>query len=121
MNLAIQLTRQRNSGDSSSSFLEFVAGLVIKAIGFQIKLLVIFVTYPTLFLFHCCMFFVDPFGTMRKSKAFFIGIWVESGVLCFGALAHMLKECLRRMFQFGVWHFVVDGGSYGQSMFVAFC
>ncbi|XP_061342744.1 seipin-2 [Gastrolobium bilobum] len=60
--------------DSSSNFLEFIAGLVIKALGFQIHLIYMFVTYPLLFIFHCCMFCIDPFGTARRGKDFLIGI-----------------------------------------------
>ncbi|KAK7306464.1 hypothetical protein VNO77_44405 [Canavalia gladiata] len=61
-------------GDSSSSFLEFTAGLVVKALGFQIKLVFMFMTYPLLFLYNLCMFFIDPFGTTKRGKIFLIGI-----------------------------------------------
>lgn len=60
--------------DSSSSFLEDIAGLVIKALGFQIKLIFMFMTYPLLFMFRCCMFFIDPFGTTRRGMDFFIRV-----------------------------------------------
>ncbi|XP_057420287.1 seipin-2 [Lotus japonicus] len=61
-------------GDSPSSSLEFVAGLVIRVIMMQIKVFIFFVKSPVLLLFHGCMFFVDPFGTIRKGKSFFMEI-----------------------------------------------
>ncbi|CAJ2658767.1 unnamed protein product [Trifolium pratense] len=61
-------------GDSSSSILELIAGLVIKILGFQIKLIFNFVKYPLLFMFHWCLFFMDPFGTRRICKDVFFGI-----------------------------------------------
>ncbi|KAJ1414170.1 Seipin family [Sesbania bispinosa] len=82
-------------GDSSSSFLEFIAGLVIKALGFQIKLIIMFVTYPLLFLFRCCMFFIDPLGTTRWGKQFLVGI------LCrvWGVLFGCIRPYIRRWFK----------------------
>ncbi|TKY71891.1 Seipin protein [Spatholobus suberectus] len=64
----------RRLGDSSSSFLELTAGLVINLLGFQMKLMFVSVTYPLLFTFHLCMFFVDPLGTTRRGKDFVTGI-----------------------------------------------
>lgn len=52
--------------DSSSSFLELIAGLIIKALEFQIKLIFMFITYPLSFMFRCCLFFMDPFGIMLR-------------------------------------------------------
>ncbi|KAK7245581.1 hypothetical protein RIF29_40428 [Crotalaria pallida] len=62
-------------GDSSLSPLELIASFVIKATEFQIKLFIMFVTYPILFIFRCCVFFIDPSGTMRKGLAFLVGIF----------------------------------------------
>lgn len=61
-------------GPSPPNFLEFIAGLVIKAIGLQIHLFVMFTTYPMLFLYHSCMFFISPFRTIRMGKDFLMGI-----------------------------------------------
>jgi len=61
-------------GDSSSSLLELAAGLVISLLGFQMKLIFMFITSPFLFMFYSCMFFMDPLGTTRKGKDFVIGI-----------------------------------------------
>ncbi|XP_054779131.1 seipin-2-like isoform X2 [Prosopis cineraria] len=67
-----------NSGDeagiSSPNFLEFIAGLVIKAIGFQIHLFVMITTYPLLFLYYSCMLFINPFRTIRMGKRFLMRI-----------------------------------------------
>ncbi|XP_020202030.1 seipin-2 isoform X2 [Cajanus cajan] len=60
--------------DSSSSLLELTTGLVINLLGFQMRLMFMFVTYPLLFMFHLCMFFMDPLGTTRRGKDFLIGI-----------------------------------------------
>ncbi|KAK7359173.1 hypothetical protein VNO77_01121 [Canavalia gladiata] len=61
-------------GDSPSNSLEYVAGLVIRAIVFQIKVFIMLMKCPMLFLLHACMLFVDPFGTIRKGKGFLTGI-----------------------------------------------
>ncbi|KAE9598956.1 hypothetical protein Lal_00022540 [Lupinus albus] len=79
-------------GDSSSSFLEFIGSLVIKTIEFQIKLFIMFVTYPILFMFNCCMFFIDPFGTMRKGKAFWIGIFGRAWRIVFWCISPKVER-----------------------------
>ncbi|CAL0334698.1 unnamed protein product [Lupinus luteus] len=81
-----------NSADSSSSFLEFIGSLVIKAIGFQIKLFIMFVTYPILSMFNCCMFFIDPFGTVRKGKAFWIGIFGRAWRIVFRCIGPKVER-----------------------------
>ncbi|XP_043702792.1 seipin-2 [Telopea speciosissima] len=65
--------------DTSSSFLIFLVGLVIKAIGFQFSILVKFVTFPIWLSYHSFMFVIDPFQTMRRAKRYLtsrlFGIW----------------------------------------------
>ncbi|XP_025683886.1 seipin-2 [Arachis hypogaea] len=78
-------------GNSSSSFLEIVAGLVIKAIAFEIKLVTMFVTYPLLFAFQCCMFCVDPLGTTKKGKAFVTGVLARVRDAVYGRVGHYFK------------------------------
>ncbi|RDX81520.1 Seipin-2, partial [Mucuna pruriens] len=73
-------------GDSSFSLLEFTAGLVIKLLGFQMKLVFMFVTYPLLFMFHLCMLFVDPLGTTRRGKDFLLGILSRVRGFVFGCI-----------------------------------
>ncbi|KAK7318859.1 hypothetical protein RJT34_03566 [Clitoria ternatea] len=60
--------------DSPSNLLEYVAGLLIRAIGFQIKVFVLLMKCPLLLMLHGCMFFIDPFGTIRKGKGYLVGI-----------------------------------------------
>lgn len=72
--------------DSSSNSLDYVAGLVIRAIEFQIKLFVLLLKFPVLLMFHGCMFFVDPFGTIKKGKGFFMGILARMWGCVFGCI-----------------------------------
>ncbi|XP_050876621.1 seipin-2 [Lathyrus oleraceus] len=79
-------------GDANSSFLELVVGLVIKALGFQIKLIFMFVTYPLLFMFRCCLFFMDPFGTTRVCKNIFFGILCRVWNIMFGCIKPYVRK-----------------------------
>ncbi|XP_052182599.1 seipin-2 [Diospyros lotus] len=80
--VAVDLASGGND-ESSSSFLFVLAGLVIKAIGFQISLMVSFFTFPIWLL--CCsfMFVADPFGALRRVRDYLmgkvLGMW---GVMC---------------------------------------
>ncbi|KAK7247213.1 hypothetical protein RIF29_42090 [Crotalaria pallida] len=60
--------------DSSSNSLDYITGLVIRLIVFQVKLFVFLMKLPVLSIFYFCMFFVNPFGTIKKGKAYFMGI-----------------------------------------------
>ncbi|XVF87261.1 hypothetical protein PTKIN_Ptkin18bG0104800 [Pterospermum kingtungense] len=57
------------SESSTSSLLVFIAGLVIKAIGFQFNLLIRFITLPILVLSCCYMLITDPFQALRHGRA----------------------------------------------------
>ncbi|CAJ1962033.1 unnamed protein product [Sphenostylis stenocarpa] len=59
---------------SSSSFQDLATELVINLLGFQMKLMFMFMTYPLLFMFYSCIFFMDPLGTAKRGKVFLIGI-----------------------------------------------
>ncbi|PON46961.1 Seipin family [Parasponia andersonii] len=63
--------------DSSFNLLLFVAGLVIKAIGFQLNLFVKFVTFPIWVFSNSYMFLIDPFFTMRRGREYFNGKMVK--------------------------------------------
>ncbi|XVF27428.1 hypothetical protein REPUB_Repub14bG0105800 [Reevesia pubescens] len=72
---------------SSSSLLVFIAGLVIKAIGFQFNLLISFITLPLSMLSCCYMFFIDPFQALRHGRAYiiskFLNLWSSTcGYFC---------------------------------------
>lgn len=62
----------RESLNSTSSLLVFIAGLVIKAIGFQLNLLIRFITLPISVLSCCYMFIADPFQALRHGRAYII-------------------------------------------------
>ncbi|XP_057750174.1 seipin-2-like [Arachis stenosperma] len=53
-----------------SNTLEYAAGFVIRAILFQIKILIWLIKFPLWLTVHTCMFIVDPFGTWRKGIRF---------------------------------------------------
>uniref|UniRef100_A0A1J3DZP4 Seipin n=1 Tax=Noccaea caerulescens TaxID=107243 RepID=A0A1J3DZP4_NOCCA len=57
-----------NSADSS--LLVSLAGLVFKAIEFQVNLMITFVKYPPLLLSWCFRFVFDPFFTIRLGRRF---------------------------------------------------
>ncbi|KAE8719879.1 NOD26-like intrinsic protein 1,2 isoform 1 [Hibiscus syriacus] len=58
--------------NSNSSLLMFIVGFVIKAIGFQLNLLISSVTLPISFLSHGCMFIIDPFQAFNHGRAYVI-------------------------------------------------
>ncbi|KAL5096957.1 hypothetical protein RYX36_001284 [Vicia faba] len=94
--------------DSNSSFLELIVGLVIKALGFQIKLIFMFVSFPLLFMFRCLLFFMDPFGTRRICKNVFFGILCRVWNVVFGCIKPYVSKYFRGhesiwsvMFRFG--------------------
>ncbi|XP_031402938.1 seipin-2-like [Punica granatum] len=66
----------RAPGDAealSSSMLISLVELMIKAIGFQINLIVSMVTFPFCCLYTFVMFIMDPFSTMRRGRNYIIG------------------------------------------------
>ncbi|XP_059669487.1 seipin-2 [Cornus florida] len=69
--------------DESSNFLFLLAKLLIKAIGFQISLLVSFFTFPIWILYCSYMFVIDPFRAVRRGREYLTGkllrVW---GVVC---------------------------------------
>ncbi|XP_050234998.1 seipin-2 [Mercurialis annua] len=81
----------------NGNLLEFVAGLVVKAIGFQFNLFINFITFPIWGVYNLYMFVVDPFGVMRSCKSFlmqkFVSLWsLTSGVLVSPVITDWLKE-----------------------------
>ncbi|GKU94340.1 hypothetical protein SLEP1_g7844 [Rubroshorea leprosula] len=57
---------------SSSSLLVFIAGLVIKAIGFQISLVISSITLPIWGSYFCCLFIFNPFQALRRVRNYVI-------------------------------------------------
>ncbi|KAK7400197.1 hypothetical protein VNO78_11397 [Psophocarpus tetragonolobus] len=78
--LAVEL-----SGSPLNS-LDYLTGFVIRSIVFQINIFLVLIKWPMLFMFHACMFFVDPFGTIRKGKGFFIKILGKVWCFVFGCI-----------------------------------
>lgn len=62
----------RETRDGDLSFLIILAGLLIKAIGFQFNLLISFVTFPIWAIYTSYMFVMDPFGVMKKGREYLI-------------------------------------------------
>ncbi|VVA92993.1 unnamed protein product [Arabis nemorensis] len=58
------------SGSTDWSLLGFLAGLVIKAIEFQVSLMISFVKFPALFLYFCSLFVFDPFSGIRLGRRY---------------------------------------------------
>lgn len=78
--------------DSSFSLLVFVAGLVIKAIGFQINLFITFVTFPIWGFYNLFMFVTDPFRTIRRLREYFIGKVVRFIELVCGLISPLVHD-----------------------------
>ncbi|KAL6992348.1 hypothetical protein U1Q18_010456 [Sarracenia purpurea var. burkii] len=69
--------------DSSSRILFVLAGLVIKAIGFQMRLLVSFFTFPIWLLYVSYIFVIDPFQAVRRGREYLMGSFLRIwGVIC---------------------------------------
>ncbi|TKY60081.1 Seipin protein [Spatholobus suberectus] len=59
---------------SPLNLLDYVTGLVIRAVVFQINVFVVLMKCPVWFMLHAGMFFVDPFASIRKGKGFLVEI-----------------------------------------------
>ncbi|KAJ4981309.1 hypothetical protein NE237_032146 [Protea cynaroides] len=68
-----------NPDEASSSFLIFLVGLVIKAIGFQFSILFRFFFFPIWLSYYSFLFVIDPFRTTRWAKRYLttklFGMW----------------------------------------------
>ncbi|KAJ7947192.1 Seipin family [Quillaja saponaria] len=87
-------------GDSSFNFLLFVAGLVIRAIGFQINLFISFFTFPIFFLYQSSMFLIDPFQTLRRGKYYLMGNLFQIGDVVGGYISPSLHGWLKQQQSF---------------------
>ncbi|XP_010549459.1 PREDICTED: seipin-2 [Tarenaya hassleriana] len=52
------------------SLFSFLLGLSTKAIEFQVSLMISLITFPPWLVYSFCIFVLDPFGTMRRSKRY---------------------------------------------------
>lgn len=72
--VASSFGKNTQGGDSDSSNpLVFLAELVIKAIGFQVKLFISVFTFPAQLLYHFCVFAIDPLQGMKHGREFLLG------------------------------------------------
>ena len=81
--------------DESTNLLMFVAGLVIKAIGFQLNLLVYLITFPLWILYCFYMLAVDPFGAIRRGRGFIVQKLVSLWNLVGGFFGSFLDDWLK--------------------------
>lgn len=88
-----QMFRETHEGDSS--FLIVLAGLVIKAIGFQFNLLFSFVTFPVWAIYTSYMFVVDPFGCMKRGREYLIRKALRILGYFFGNVSSFVNEWLK--------------------------
>ncbi|CAA3010489.1 seipin-2-like [Olea europaea subsp. europaea] len=58
----------RETHDTNSNLLLLLAGLVIKAIGFQVNLMVSFFMFPIWLIYYSCLFAINPFGVLRRAR-----------------------------------------------------
>ncbi|KAF9672488.1 hypothetical protein SADUNF_Sadunf11G0047400 [Salix dunnii] len=94
--------------NESTSLFVFVAGLVIKAIGFQLNLFFYFITCPFWILYCFYMLVVDPLGAIRRGRGFIarklVSLWNLVGGFVASYIDDWLKEhktILSLLMQFG--------------------
>ncbi|KAK4347284.1 hypothetical protein RND71_033623 [Anisodus tanguticus] len=101
----------RGSRDSSSNFLFDLANLVIKAVGFQVNMLITIVslmiklfTFPVWVIYSSYMFVMDPFQIMRRGKRYVIHKFMRS----FGFVLNFVSGWLKG--QSSVWRLGLQFG-----------
>ncbi|KAL2494655.1 putative adipose-regulatory protein (Seipin) [Forsythia ovata] len=62
----------RETHDANSSLLLLLADLVIKAIGFQVNLMVGFLMFPIWLIYYSCLFAFNPCRVLRRARQHFI-------------------------------------------------
>ncbi|XP_050368370.1 seipin-2 [Argentina anserina] len=82
-------------GDSSLNPLVFIAGLVIKAIGLQINLIISIVTLPAWILYNSYMLFVDPLQIVSRGREFLMAKLVNLSTLAAGAASPLVGEWVK--------------------------
>ncbi|GAV80565.1 Seipin domain-containing protein [Cephalotus follicularis] len=86
----------QSSGSVFSSFLVFVAGLLIKAIGFQFSLLISSIKFPVLVLYCSYMFIVDPFQAMKRGRDYITAKFLTVWNLLYENISPMLHDWLKQ-------------------------
>lgn len=93
---------------SSSHFLVYLTGLMIKAIGFQIKLIISIFTFPIWSLYNCYMFVIDPFKTIRRGGGYLMGNVLRVWCIVCENVSPSVYEWLKE--QKSIWKLVLQFG-----------
>ncbi|GKU92417.1 hypothetical protein SLEP1_g6149 [Rubroshorea leprosula] len=83
------------SSFSSSNWLVFIAGLVIKAIGFQISLLISLITLPISVSCFCCLFIFNPFQAVRRVRNYVMAKLSDSFNAFYGYVSPLISRRLK--------------------------
>ncbi|GMH15743.1 hypothetical protein Nepgr_017584 [Nepenthes gracilis] len=78
-----------------SNLLVYLATLVIKAIGYQFKILISFITFPAWLLYWSYTFLVNPFQTLRRARDYLIGKLIRLCNLIVKDVSPFLSESLK--------------------------
>ncbi|KAL7617581.1 hypothetical protein Lser_V15G04090 [Lactuca serriola] len=81
-----------DSPNSGSNLLFTLAGLTLRAISFQITLLVGFVTFPIWLLHSSYLFLIDPFAIVKTAKGYLIRNISTLLKFCFGNVKRVLFQ-----------------------------
>ncbi|KAL4558423.1 hypothetical protein LXL04_036623 [Taraxacum kok-saghyz] len=84
-----------DSPNSDSNFLFTLAGLTLRAIAFQITLLVGFVTFPIWLLHSSYLFLIDPFTIIRTAKRYLIRTISSLLKFCFGNVKRIFFQWIK--------------------------
>ncbi|KAL6198258.1 hypothetical protein ACLB2K_028050 [Fragaria x ananassa] len=82
-------------GGSSFNPLVFIAGLVIKAIGLQINLIISIVTFPAWVLYDSYILFVDPLQIVSREREFVRAKLVNLPALAAGVVSPLVGEWVK--------------------------
>ncbi|GMI93512.1 SEIPIN2 [Hibiscus trionum] len=100
--------------NSNSSLLLFIADFVIKAIGFQLYLLISSVALPISVLSHGCMFIIDPFQALSRGRAYIITKFLNLRDSVCGYFSPLMNDCIN--YNKSIWNLVIR---FGWGMFCA--
>lgn len=84
-----------DSPNSGSNFLFSLAGLTLRAIAFQITVLVGFATFPIWLLHSSYLFLINPFAIMKRAKRYLIRIISSLLKSCFGNIKRILFQWIK--------------------------
>lgn len=83
-------------GGSLFNLLIFMAGLVIKAVGFQINLITAFVTFPVWGSYKLYKFVINPLRTIRLGRDYFSGKLFKLCEFGFGLISPYIHQWLKK-------------------------